>query len=325
MDYHMNQKYIVYCALLVSINNASAGWTDWVQNQSVALCDNMINSPLTSQFNKDNWRAIKNAIAGQEGSQDTQTRSMKPAHYAGTLPVDIEELINSLCYPIQGDFPVQVPQVILLYGPPGTGKTTIAREIATRANASFTSVSAPELIDMWVGSSARHVRDLYARANQETYGGTRYAIIFIDEIDAIGGARHGIISDGAHEYQNALNELLNQIDGFVQNDHIITIFATNLPDMLDAALKRRIKLALEIPLPDATMRKDVMQFYLHDYPCDPALNIDTVVEETEGFSNADLKLLIERTAVHTRRAKGKQITQECISKALDEVAKKRYV
>lgn len=320
----MNPKYSIYLVLLLVSTNTYTGWTDWVQNQSVTLCDNMINSPLTSQFNKDNWRAIKNAIT-KDSSQDSQTRSVTPTHFAGTLPVDIEELIHSLCYPIQGDFPVQVPQVILLYGPPGTGKTTIAREIASRAHASFITVSAPELIDMWVGSSARHVRDLYARANQQTNNGTQYAIIFIDEIDAIGGARHGIISDGAHEYQNALNELLNQIDGFVQNDHVITIFATNLPDMLDAALKRRIKLALEVPLPDETMRKDVMQFYLHDYPCDSALNLDAIVQETECFSNADLKLLIERTAVHTRRAKAKQITQEYITKALEEVHKKRYV
>jgi cell division protease FtsH len=210
-----------------------------------------------------------------------------------------------------------LPKGILLEGPPGVGKTYLAKAIASETKSSFFSVSGSEFIERYVGVGASRVRDLFklARANSPS-------IIFIDEIDAIGGKRSGGGDGSYKEHDQTLNQLLTEMDGFKDNFQIMVLAATNRKDMLDPALLRpgRFDRHIHISLPDKYSREQILQLYLEEKKRrEKSINITTIAELTDGFSGADLKNLINEAAILTARRGGDKITSSDITSAMEKL------
>lgn len=242
------------------------------------------------------------------------------ANIAGEIPEDVKELPdfirNKQEYLRLG---ARIPKGVLLYGPPGTGKTSIARAIAGEADAAFVSASASEFVEVYVGVGPQRIRELFAQAEQERLKEKRkYAIIFIDEIDAIGGKRG---AEQSSEYRNTLNELLNQMDGFEKNTHITVIAATNTPNSLDSALLRRFERKVEIPLPNETSRRAILQLYLKKTPFTGSQEmVNMIAKKSEKFSGADLELIINEAACTAVREKAQTLTDDHLVAGFKKIA-----
>ena len=198
----------------------------------------------------------------------------------------------------------EMPKGILFEGPPGTGKTLLAKAIATETNSTFISISGSEFVELFVGMGAARVRELFDDAREN-----RPAIIFIDEIDAIGKQRANgpnIGSGGNEEREQTLNQLLYEMDGFNNNDDIIILAATNRKDILDKALLRpgRFDRVIRIPTPDRESRQQILEQYMKNKPFDTKnvkMNISALAELTDGFSGAELKNLVNEAAILAAR------------------------
>lgn len=186
---------------------------------------------------------------------------------------------------------VQPPTGILLKGPPGTGKTTIARVLANEARCNFFAITPAEINQMYVGESEKRVRDLFARARANPP-----AIIFIDEIDALLPVRQGGV---AIHSDKVVNQFLQEMDGLTVNNRVFVIGATNRPDMIDPALRRggRLSREIEIPLPDAAARRQLFALCTRHATLAPDVDIDALVERTEGYSGADIKALVNEAGL----------------------------
>jgi cell division protease FtsH len=225
----------------------------------------------------------------------------------------VSYLKNSTLYKNVG---AEIPKGVLLEGPPGTGKTLIAKAIATEAEASFFSVSASEFVELFVGLGAQKVRNLFNEARQN-----KPAIIFIDEIDSVGRQRGAGINMGNDEREQTLNQLLAEMDGFSPNDGVIVIAATNRRDVLDAALLRpgRFDRIVNVPLPDRSSRKDILNLYLKNKNIEGSINVDFLAELTGGFSGAQLKNLLNEAAINAARIGQSVINQQNIEDALEKI------
>jgi cell division protease FtsH len=225
----------------------------------------------------------------------------------------VSYLKNSTLYKNVG---AEIPKGVLLEGPPGTGKTLIAKAIATEAEASFFSVSASEFVELFVGLGAQKVRNLFNEARQN-----KPAIIFIDEIDSVGRQRGAGINMGNDEREQTLNQLLAEMDGFSPNDGVIVIAATNRRDVLDAALLRpgRFDRIVNVPLPDRSSRKDILNLYLKNKNIEGSINVDFLAELTSGFSGAQLKNLLNEAAINAARDGQSVINQKNIEDALEKI------
>lgn len=225
----------------------------------------------------------------------------------------VSYLKNSTLYKNAG---AEIPRGILLEGPPGTGKTLIAKAIASESNATFISISASEFVEIFVGMGASKVRNLFEQARQNTP-----AIIFIDEIDAVGRQRGAGINMANDEREQTLNQLLAEMDGFAQNQDILVIAATNRKDVLDAALLRpgRFDRIINVPLPDRNSRKSILQVHLKNKNMDENLNIDLLAEMSSGFSGAELKNLVNEAAINAARLGSTIIQQQNIEDALEKL------
>jgi len=186
-------------------------------------------------------------------------------------------------------FNIDPPRGILLYGPPGTGKTLLARAVATESGANFIYVSAPEILDKYYGVSEERIKEIFQRARE-----SKPAVIFIDEIDAI-GVRRG--SNG-HGIDSIINQLLVEMDGITKNDGVIVIAATNRPDVLDPALLRpgRFEKQIEVPLPDARERVEIFRVHLRDKPVSSEIDCEQLAYFTEGFSGAQIEAAVREAA-----------------------------
>lgn len=211
-----------------------------------------------------------------------------------------------------------LPRGILLEGPPGVGKTYLAKAIASETQSSFYSMSGSEFIEMYVGVGASRVRNLFSKARINAP-----SIIFIDEIDAMGGKRSAGGSSGSHrEHDQTLNQLLTEMDGFKDNSQIIVMAATNRKDMLDPALLRpgRFDRHIHISLPDRYSREQILQLYLGEKKRkEKNINTTMIAELTDGFSGADLKNLINEAAILAARRGGWRIKSTDLTNAMEKL------
>ena len=210
----------------------------------------------------------------------------------------------------------KVPKGLLLYGPPGTGKTLLARAVAGEAGVPFLSISGSDFVEMFVGVGAARVRDLFEQAKQSAP-----AIVFIDEIDAVGRHRGAGLGGGHDEREQTLNQLLVEMDGFDARTGVILMAATNRPDILDPALLRpgRFDRQVVIDRPDLEGRKGVLRVHARGKPLVPTVDLDVIARRTPGFTGADLANVINEGALLTARRGKKAITMLELEEAIDRV------
>jgi cell division protease FtsH len=209
----------------------------------------------------------------------------------------------------------EIPKGILLEGPPGTGKTLLAKAIASEADANFISVSASEFIELYVGLGAAKVRNLFSQARENTP-----AIIFIDEIDSVGRQRGAGVNMGNDEREQTLNQLLAEMDGFLPNEGVIVIAATNRKDVLDSALLRpgRFDRQITVPLPDKSSRRKILGVHASKKNLADDVNLEMVSEATSGFSGAELKNLLNEAAIYAARVGNTTIYQSNLEAAIEK-------
>ena len=210
----------------------------------------------------------------------------------------------------------KIPKGVLLYGPPGTGKTLLARAVAGEAGVPFYSISGSDFVEMFVGVGASRVRDLFDQAKQNAP-----AIVFVDEIDAVGRHRGAGLGGGHDEREQTLNQMLVELDGFDTKGGVIVIAATNRPDILDPALLRpgRFDRQIVVAQPDLAGRKGILKVHARGKPIAPDADLDIIARRTPGFTGADLANVINEAALLTARTNGKQIHMQALEDAIDRV------
>jgi cell division protease FtsH len=210
----------------------------------------------------------------------------------------------------------KIPKGVLLYGPPGTGKTLLARAVAGEAGVPFYSISGSDFVEMFVGVGASRVRDLFEQAKANAP-----AIVFVDEIDAVGRHRGAGMGGGHDEREQTLNQLLVEMDGFDTKGGVILIAATNRPDILDPALLRPGRFDRQIPVdrPDMEGRKAILRVHAKGKPFTPDVDLDSVARRTPGFTGADLANVINESALLTARHEKRAITNDYLEEAIDRV------
>jgi cell division protease FtsH len=210
----------------------------------------------------------------------------------------------------------KIPKGVLLYGPPGTGKTLLARAVAGEAGVPFYSISGSDFVEMFVGVGASRVRDLFEQAKANAP-----AIVFVDEIDAVGRHRGAGLGGGHDEREQTLNQMLVELDGFDTKGGVIVIAATNRPDILDPALLRpgRFDRQIVVAQPDLVGRKGILRVHARGKPIAPDADLDIIARRTPGFTGADLANVINEGALLTARTNGKQISMAALEEAIDRV------
>lgn len=210
----------------------------------------------------------------------------------------------------------RIPKGVLLYGPPGTGKTLLARAVAGEANVPFYSISGSDFVEMFVGVGASRVRDLFTQAKENAP-----AIIFVDEIDAVGRHRGAGMGGGHDEREQTLNQLLVEMDGFDPKTNVILIAATNRPDILDPALLRpgRFDRQIQVDAPDMKGRHKILDVHAKGKPMAKGVDLAVLARKTPGFTGADLANVLNEAALLTAREDKKTITNAVLDEAVDRV------
>lgn len=213
---------------------------------------------------------------------------------------------------------IQPPKGVLLYGPPGTGKTLLARALANNIEASFLKVVASAIVDKYIGESARVIREMFGYARDH-----EPCVIFMDEIDAIGGRRFSEGTSADREIQRTLMELLNQLDGFKALGRVKMIMATNRPDVLDPALLRpgRLDRKIEIPLPNEPARIEILKIHASKISKGDDIDYDSVIRLTDQFNGADLRNLCTEAGMFAIRAHRDVVLEEDFIKAARKIGK----
>jgi cell division protease FtsH len=254
-------------------------------------------------------------LMGTEGQKEKIT--FKDVAGVKEAKNELEEVVDFLKNPKKfSSIGARIPRGILLMGAPGTGKTLLARAVAGEAGVSFFSISGSEFVELFVGVGASRVRDMFkvARASQP-------AIIFIDEIDAVGRVRGVGMGGGNDEREQTLNQILVEMDGFEPSDSVIIMAATNRPDVLDPALLRpgRFDRRVNVELPDRQDRLDILKIHAKNKPLEKDVRLETVSERTPGFSGADLHSIMNEAAILAAREDKKQISQYDLIRSIEKV------
>ena len=230
---------------------------------------------------------------------------------------EMSEIVDFLKDPKKfNELGARIPKGVLLVGPPGTGKTLLARAVAGEANVPFFSISGSDFVELYVGVGASRVRDLFSEAKKEAP-----AIIFIDEIDAVGRQRGAGLGGGHDEREQTLNQLLVEMDGFGANEGVIVMAATNRPDILDKALLRpgRFDRQITVAYPDVKGREEILKVHSRGKPLGPDVDLRTIAKNSSGFTGADLENLLNEAALLAVRHGKKAITQEEVEEATIKV------
>ena len=230
---------------------------------------------------------------------------------------EVKEIIDYLKSPKKfTDMGAHIPKGILMVGPPGTGKTLLAKAVAGEANVPFFSISGSDFVEMFVGTGASRVRDMFKNAQKSAP-----CIIFIDEIDAVGRQRGAGMGGGNDEREQTLNQLLVEMDGMTDNLGIVVIAATNRPDVLDPALLRsgRFDRRVTVNLPDVKGRKEILEVHARNKKLASDVSLESLAKRTPGFSGADLANVLNEGAILAVRNKEKQVSMQDLDEAIDRV------
>lgn len=252
--------------------------------------------------------------ANAEAKPELQTTRFSDVHGCDEAKEEVQELVDFLKNPEKfSTLGGKLPKGVLLVGPPGTGKTLLARAVAGEAGVPFFYMSGSEFDEVYVGVGAKRVRDLFAAAKSKAP-----AIVFIDELDAIGSKRHE--RDAAYAKQT-LNQLLTELDGFDQNSGVIIIGATNFPESLDKALTRpgRFDRNVNVPLPDVRGRIAILKHHLKNIRTDPEVDPAEIARGCPGFSGAELENLVNQAAVHASKFKRAKVLLEDLVWSKDKI------
>jgi cell division protease FtsH len=232
---------------------------------------------------------------------------------------EVEEIVSFLKEPTKyTNLGGKIPKGVLLVGPPGTGKTLLAKAVAGEANVPFFSMSGSDFVEMFVGVGASRVRDLFRQAKEKAP-----AIVFIDEIDAVGRARgrNNMMGGGNDERESTLNQLLTEMDGFGSNSGVIVLAATNRADVLDSALLRagRFDRQIHVELPDLQERKEIFGVHLAPIKLDDSIDVNFLAKQTPGFSGADIANVCNEAALIAARNNHKAVTKQDFMDAVDRI------
>jgi 26S proteasome regulatory subunit T5 len=249
----------------------------------------------------------------------------------GGCDAQIQELIEAVVLPMThkdmfDTIGIRPPKGVLLFGPPGTGKTLLARACANQTNAIFLKIAGPQLVQMFIGDGAKMIRDAFELAKAKIKAGTSSgAILFIDEIDAIGTKRFGGDQSGDREVQRTMLELLSQLDGFSSNEMIKVIAATNRPDVLDPALLRsgRLDRKIELPHPTEEARAKIMRIHSRKMNVSPEVVFEELARSCEDFNGAQLKAVCVEAGMLALRRESSEIMHEDFVEAITVVAAKK--
>ena len=315
-------------AQIVADSNISKGWSDEVPNTPWILA--LLGSLLPFIIILALFWFLMGSMAGggrgvmQFGKSRAKlvNKEMSKITFADVAGIDeaIEEL-NEIKEFLKSpkkfqDMGAKIPHGVLLYGPPGTGKTLIAKAVAGEAGVPFFSISGSDFVEMFVGVGASRVRDLFDQAKQASP-----AIIFVDEIDAVGRHRGTGIGGGNDEREQTLNQLLVEMDGFDTSTNVILIAATNRPDVLDPALLRpgRFDRQVGVSAPDLKGREQILAVHAKNKPLADKVDLALVARRTPGFTGADLANVLNEAALLAARLDKKKIDDETIDEAIDRV------
>ena len=252
-------------------------------------------------YGVDKEKVVFNDIAGNDSAKQ-----------------DLEEVVDFLKHPKKyKEVGAKIPKGVLLVGNPGTGKTLLARAVAGEANVPFFSISGSEFVEMFVGVGASRVRDLFQKAKKNAP-----AIIFIDEIDAVGRRRGSGMGGGHDEREQTLNQILVEMDGFETDTNVIILAATNRADVLDPALLRpgRFDRRTNIMLPERKDREAILKVHFKNKPVDDSVDLDKLAAKTAGSSGADLANITNEAAIIAARDNRKKITNADVTEAFEKVA-----
>mmetsp|Transcript_14935 Transcript_14935/g.41960 ORF Transcript_14935/g.41960 Transcript_14935/m.41960 type:complete len:426 (+) Transcript_14935:207-1484(+) len=278
--------------------------------------------------NKDSYLILDTLPAEYDSRVKAMEVDEKPTEdYSdiGGLDKQIQELVEAIVLPVTHKdkfkaLGIKPPKGVLLYGPPGTGKTLIARACAAQTNAAFLKLAGPQLVQMFIGDGAKLVRDAFLLAKEKTP-----AIIFIDEIDAIGTKRFDSEISGDREVQRTMLELLNQLDGFSSTEDIKVIAATNRADILDPALMRsgRLDRKIEFPHPSEDARAKILQIHARKMNVSPDVNFEELARSSDDFNAAQLKAVCVEAGMLALRRDATEVNHEDFNEGIVSVQAKK--
>ncbi|CEI85557.1 hypothetical protein G6F70_004507 [Rhizopus microsporus] len=278
--------------------------------------------------NKDSYLILDKLPAEYDSRVKAMEVDEKPTedyNDIGGLDKQIEELVEAVVLPMTHadrfkNLGIRPPKGVLMYGPPGTGKTLLARACAAQTNSTYLKLAGPQLVQMFIGDGAKLVRDAFELAKEKSP-----AIIFIDELDAIGTKRFDSEKSGDREVQRTMLELLNQLDGFSSDDRIKVIAATNRIDILDPALLRsgRLDRKIEFPLPNEEARARIMQIHSRKMNVSKDVNFEELARCCDEFNGAQCKAVCVESGMLALRRGAVEITHEDFMEAIQEVQAKK--